>query len=107
MGTARCSLQAALVQHIKDALVLPRLMVAPPQLTLDQHLDVSDSNRASPEERFQTVAVCAGSGSSLLDAALAAKADVFITGAYSLIVPTLYVIGISMCTFANCAFLFS
>jgi putative NIF3 family GTP cyclohydrolase 1 type 2 len=72
-------LQAAFVQQIKDSLKLQHLMVAAPQLTLRQHLEGSKSQGGEPQE-IHNVAVCAGSGSGLLDAALAANADTFVTG---------------------------
>ena len=63
----------------KEVLGLQYLLVALPQLTIQQHLT---GEQATPNLLIRTVAVCAGSGSSLLDAALSAGADLFLTGVH-------------------------
>ncbi len=67
--------------HVKKALGLGALLVAAPQPPLQQLLFCGGGGAgAAGGGELRTVAVCAGSGSSLLDRALQAGADVFLTG---------------------------
>jgi len=78
--------QDQLVTHVKKALGLGSLMVATPQPQLGSLFGsgTGGSKGGGREDRLlSTVAMCAGSGSSMLDRALQAGADVFLTGEMS------------------------
>lgn len=70
--------QDQVVAHVKKALGLHALMVAAPQPGLHALFGGSGGGSSKP---LSSLALCAGSGSSLLDRALQAGADVFLTGA--------------------------
>ncbi len=71
--------QDRVVAHVKKALGLRTLMVAAPHPGLPALFGASGSGDNKP---LSCLALCAGSGSSLLDRALQAGADVFLTGAH-------------------------
>ena len=67
--------------HVKEALGLRTLMVAAPQPGLHA---LFGGGGGGGKKLLSSLALCAGSGSSLLDRALQAGADVFLTGARTL-----------------------
>ena len=73
--------QDQLVAHVKKALGLRTLMVAAPQPGLHA-LFRGGGNGGGGKKLLSSLALCAGSGSSLLDRALQSGADVFLTGAH-------------------------
>lgn len=72
---------SAIVMGVKSALALPTVQVAlPPHMYGSAQVDAASSTAAAAEVRVSSVAVCAGSGASVLQGA---PADVFVTGEMS------------------------